>query len=974
MKKKFLYRTVICFVVFLVCVCGILLYSNRRNYNRTIDEIDNYTKELSRSTADHVSDVFMDKMAAIDSIAYLYALSTEGSEADIELLVELEQMDGFDCIRFVDSNGKNYAGSGKVADVSDRDYYKQGMAGKTGICEVQKSRINGEKLIGFYSPVICGGETCGVMVGFLEEDTVSDILKTDILDYPADTIILRSDCVILGRYMHDETIPAEHLSDLLGRVDVNMRDELVNSASTGRTMRFSFADNSGESVGYVHPIKGTYWSLLQTYPSCAAAEVINRTNRDAYTTLALMSALFVLAAVYMGVVFSKEKKRETLEENRDRINNLLRAVSDEYVCLIDVNLETGMEEQYRMAMGGELINWAHGSYEFETAIKNYAEEVVAEKDRQRFIESTKLSNLIKVLDEQKVFCMEYDVVVNGKTRRYQGKVNYNNEKGKAKHLLFSIRDITDILREEVRSKTSMDLILSAASTVYPYILEENLTQNRARTIYNNGPVHKGLIEETSVDEVIQSIRSTFVSDDDYNKLYREISRSSQIEAYERGERELSFRVRQICDNGVVRWMELRVILMKNPSGEICSITLVRCIDDDIAAQQELQSAKEAAESASKAKSMFLFNMSHDIRTPLNAILGYAELIERCSDNPEKCLEYTRNIKSSGKYLLDIANSVLEMSRIESGKLGLVEAADDLRAVFESIDTIISGECADKKIALEKDLSLPYPYVFIDRTKVQEIHLNILNNAVKFTPEGGKISFSLHEVLDEKSGCVMLRSVISDTGIGMSKEFLPHIFDSFAREKTTTENKIAGTGLGMGIVKKYIDLIGGEIDVQSEQGKGTTISVSIPLRLAEESQLTSSSDFGGTRHFDGQHILLAEDNALNAEIVIELLRYAGLVVDWAEDGAVCLSKLENSPDGYYSLVLMDIQMPNMDGYQATRAIRCMPPALSGIPIIAMTANAFDEDRKAAFEAGMDEHLAKPVDIDRLLNVISQYIRR
>lgn len=392
---------------------------------------------------------------------------------------------------------------------------------------------------------------------------------------------------------------------------------------------------------------------------------------------------------------------------------------------------------------------------------------------------------------------------------------------------------------------------------------------------------------------------------------------------------------------------------------------------------DLKKAAELAKSANEAKTRFLFNMSHDIRTPMNAIIGFSVLLEKNLQNEEKAKEYLGKICSSGNLLMTIINQILEIARIESGTIALQLKAEDINAVFHTVNTVFEEDIRKKNLQYSADLDVYHTFIFCDRVKLQEIMLNIISNAIKYTSDGHAVHVKIYEKDSENPRKARFIFTCEDTGIGMSEEYLPHIFEEFSREHTTTENKVAGTGLGLPIVKSMIELMGGSIQVESTQGVGTKFTVDISFDTASEAdvyrnQISEQPDI--LEKLEGKRILLAEDNDLNAEIAIELLAEQKIITDRAEDGAECLDKLEKAVAGYYDMILMDIQMPVMDGYDAAARIRRMKDEKkASIPIVAMTANAFAEDRQKAISMGMNDHVAKPIDMNVLLPVIAKYIR-
>lgn len=397
-----------------------------------------------------------------------------------------------------------------------------------------------------------------------------------------------------------------------------------------------------------------------------------------------------------------------------------------------------------------------------------------------------------------------------------------------------------------------------------------------------------------------------------------------------------------------------------------------------ALNKELEAANRQAELANKAKTSFLFNMSHDIRTPMNAIIGLTELVGKNLDDREKAEDYLKKIKEANTFLLSLINNILEMSRIESGVMVLNESCWSVRKFDETLCSLLKDSMEEKGLEFSYDINVEHKYVMCDSTKVREVFINILSNAMKYTPAGGRVTYNISELPSEREGFVLYKYVITDNGIGMSEEFVRSIFDEFARERNTTESGVEGSGLGMAIVKSLVDLMEGTVNIESRVGKGTRVTVILPHRIAseEEIMMISEVEAASEKHdFKDKRILLAEDNDLNAEIAKEILNEAGMIVDRAEDGVQCLQMLEESEDGYYDLILMDIQMPRLNGYETTIRIRSLENSIkAGIPILAMTANAFEEDREESRKAGMNGHLAKPVNVNLMLKLMAENMSR
>ena len=423
-----------------------------------------------------------------------------------------------------------------------------------------------------------------------------------------------------------------------------------------------------------------------------------------------------------------------------------------------------------------------------------------------------------------------------------------------------------------------------------------------------------------------------------------------------------------------------IILMLLQKAKIAESNAKMASENTQQLNDKLGIALKKAEDASLAKTQFLHNMSHDIRTPMNAILGYAHLME--DELKEKDLskvsDYLNKLQKSGNILLSIINNVLDMARIESGHMEVDENYADIFEVRQRLFEIFEDEAKKKNIHLQYNIHLEHNHVLTDVTKVEEIFVNILSNALKYTPSGGSVIFDVNELPCDDSGYMIVKTSVSDTGIGMSQEYMDKIFESFSRERSTTTSGVSGTGLGMAIVKKYVDLLGGTIDVKSELGKGSTFIVTLKHKIAGEYYYVvekNENHILDNGILKDKHILLAEDNDLNAEIAATILERAGLKVERVMDGVECVNKIMEMPANTYDVILMDIQMPEMDGYKATRVIRSLKDkAKARIPIVAMTANAFEEDKRNALDAGMDGHIAKPIDIEDLFVLLTDIMNK
>ena len=424
-------------------------------------------------------------------------------------------------------------------------------------------------------------------------------------------------------------------------------------------------------------------------------------------------------------------------------------------------------------------------------------------------------------------------------------------------------------------------------------------------------------------------------------------------------------------NGIPTYVSMKATLLENRNERRLIIGLTN-IDAQMKREEEFR--KHMADARTRAKNDFLANMSHDIRTPMNAIVGYTNIAKSHWDEPEVVADALDKIGSSSHFLLSLINDILDISKIESGKMQLSLAACDLRDIFRRIEDITALQAKNKSITITYSHDTVHHYkVMADDLRIEQVLINITGNAIKYTPEGKSVELIAEELGATEDKKIKYRFIVRDTGIGISKEYLPHIFESFTREEKTTVNRVQGTGLGLAITAKVVEMMGGVISVKSKQGEGSEFTVELALEPSEPDENTAEANEIQYAALNGKRVLLVEDNAINAEIATIVLEQYGIAVDHAENGRIGADKVKNVEAGYYSAVLMDIQMPVMNGYEATRAIRSLPGEYyRTLPIIAMSANAYDEDIRASLDSGMNAHIAKPFQPDDLIKTLCRYI--
>lgn len=536
------------------------------------------------------------------------------------------------------------------------------------------------------------------------------------------------------------------------------------------------------------------------------------------------------------------------------------------------------------------------------------------------------------------------------------------------------------ISEEVRLKREMDMInkLNNAlacdfSTIFSVDLRDGIMHIHKLNRFLNASKFN-FPDEVPLDTFFEQYVNTYVEEEYRDEFLKIVSLENLRRRIYSGDNNISIRFRAKPNDAGEENFEA-IVLPVDPNDPHTMVVGCKCIDKLIAREEHdkkmLMESRKQAEAASKAKTSFLFNMSHDIRTPMNAIMGFTNLLGRCQDDPERRSDYIKKIDKASRVLLSIINNVLEMARIEKGTVHLDETVWHAQLFNDTLFTLFEDMMAQKRIEFTHVVDVQHSNVFCDPTKLREIFLNIVSNSYKYTPEGGKIEMRTIELPSDREGYALFRTIITDNGIGMSKEFLPHLFEEFSREHNTTQGGVEGTGLGMSIVKRLVEIMGGTIEVESEVGVGTTVTITIPHRISDSSAMVSRMGVQmDPALFRGKRVLLVEDNELNAEIAIEILKEMEFEVEHANDGQQCMDMLDNVPSDYYDIILMDIQMPVMDGYETTRAIRALYDNVkANIPILAMTANAFAEDRIQAFSCGMNAHISKPINVVELMKALA-----
>ena len=683
--------------------------------------------------------------------------------------------------------------------------------------------------------------------------------------------------------------------------------------------------------------------------------------------------------------YKDEVERAALSEKKKKSLEMIDVIASEFDSVFYVDTDTGFITPYAMNNDVDygFSEVFSSDVHFSDALKNFIEKFVFEDDRKNVLEKGTYDNILSALKETKSITFTFRGVVNGEARYYQIRfVKVGNESEAPSAFVFGLIDKDDEIKKqkaEEMEKEQYNAVVKALSSEYaniyfvqldsntfiPYSSSERVSDTVGIEAFSNIPFDVGA----------KTFVSSIVCNEDKERMLKVIE-TPYIKEQLKDKQYYT----EIYKNEVSEYCEMKCVRVDEKESVSTVVLGFANKDDEIRDRmkqaQMLREALEKAEAANKSKTDFLFNMSHDIRTPMNAIMGFNKMAIRDIDSKEKVLDYLSKTQKSGDILLSLINDILDMSRIESGKVQLNEESFAVENIFTDIAPMMYELAKPKNIKVSFSFGeIKNKYILCDIMRTQRILVNIISNGVKYSKNEGYVKVNCSEIESEDSEKARYKFIIEDNGIGMSKEFQKHLFEHFSREENSTTSGIQGTGLGLALCKSLTEIMGGEITAESEQGVGSTFTVIIPFKKQEENAATAEengnsdiSDF----ELKGKRILLVEDNLLNREIACDILDEYGAIVEEAENGQIAVDMVKGNDDNYYDLILMDIQMPIMNGYEAATQIREFVPDRH-IPIIALSANAFAEDKQKSLAAGMDDHIAKPINIDKLIAAIANVIK-
>lgn len=1127
--KKSLQQVV--YVLFLLSAIIILFqWYTTRNRERIEERNKNYAADSAQLKAVQIDGELSNALSRIGTYAFFVEEGLSEPEVSAQMLKKIEDSSMFDTVMFTDKNGIDHASDGRTADVTERMFYQDGMRGGSNIEIIFDPHLADETMSCFYAPIHYEGEVIGVLRGaFLAEEHLQSMLSTTYFGEAAGVFLCTSEGNVIassnGSGAYTGNLVDALISD--GVIDegtaVNVR-EVFKNGGKGAFVCASDCKTDNICVTYLDE---NNFVLVQTFPKDVTQEMIRIENLIGIQLEAFLIGLFALYIVMLLIRARREKK--LLEEQNREMGYIINGVRTLFNRFTVVNLET---DTYRYLAGTKPENSNIAvSGPYEDLIEHLCSIMIEETDRRELAESISRDAVIEALEFQNDIRFESHVLRGGSPEwEHVNIICLERKEGRASKILFIRQNVTELKKKEMQIQAEMSLanrkerqyriaIASSAFSTFEFNLTKDLIENDVVRIIDGQQVslleRAGLKAPCKASECFERWKK-FVLDESKKEFSQVVNIDYLKERYEQGDAEVDVDYWGMEIGGEQMCVRQSFVMTQdNDTDDIMVMVVSKEITEQVKKQREqtqaLQDALLQAQHANKAKSTFLSNMSHDIRTPMNAIIGFTTIAVSHIDNKDQVRECLQKVLSSSNHLLSLINDILDMSRIESGRVQIKEQECNISEIMHNLVNIIQPQVKAKQLELFIDtFEVVNEDVIADALKLNQVFINLLSNAVKYTPAGGTVTFRIMQKTTFRHGYGDYIFTIKDNGIGMSPEFVEHIFEPFERETTVTQSGIQGTGLGMAITKNIIEMMSGTIKVESEMGKGSTFTVELSLKLQDveknaeqikelhglralvvdddfnicdsvskmlkqlgmraewttsgreaayrakiayeegdsyhtyiidwqmpetsgietarkirnavgeeapiiiltaydwtdieedaraagvtafcakplfmsdlKSALLAANDLIGSEEkkaawtladFTGKRVLLVEDIELNREIAEVILLEAGFEVETAPDGTDAVEMVKKSDEYYYDAILMDVQMPIMDGYEATRTIRAMRREdVKTLPIIAMTANALEEDKEAALKNGMNAHIAKPLDMDVFIGVLSQFLK-
>ncbi len=1127
--KKSLQQVV--YVLFLLSAIIILFqWYTTRNRERIEERNKNYAADSAQLKAVQIDGELSNALSRIGTYAFFVEEGLSEPEVSAQMLKKIEDSSMFDTVMFTDKNGIDHASDGRTADVTERMFFQDGMLGGSNIEIIFDPYLADETMSCFYAPIHYEGEVIGVLRGaFLAEEHLQSMLATTYFGEAAGVYL----CTSEGSVIASSNGSGAYTGNL---VDALISDGVIDEGTAVKVKEVF--KNGGKGAFVCEPdcktdnICITYlddnnFVLVQTFPKDVTQEMIRIENLIGIQLEAILIGLFAMYIVMLLIRARREKK--LLEEQNREMGYIINGVRTLFNRFTVVNLET---DTYRYLAGTKPENSNIAvSGPYEDLIEHLCSIMIEETDRRELAESISRDAVIEALEFQNDIRFESHVLRGGSPEwEHVNIICLERKEGRASKILFIRQNVTELKKKEMQIQAEMSLanrkerqyriaIASSAFSTFEFNLTKDLIENDVVRIIDGQQVslleRAGLKAPCKASECFERWKK-FVLDESKKEFSQVVNIDYLKERYEQGDAEVDVDYWGMEAGGEQMCVRRSFVMTQdNDTDDIMVMVVSKEITEQVKKQREqtqaLQDALLQAQHANKAKSTFLSNMSHDIRTPMNSIIGFTTIAVSHIDNKDQVRECLQKVLSSSNHLLSLINDILDMSRIESGRVQIKEQECNISEIMHNLVNIIQPQVKAKQLELFIDtFEVVNEDVIADALKLNQVFINLLSNAVKYTPAGGTVTFRIMQKTTFRHGYGDYIFTIKDNGIGMSPEFVEHIFEPFERETTVTQSGIQGTGLGMAITKNIIEMMSGTIKVESEMGKGSTFTVELSLKLQDveknaeqikelhglralvvdddfnicdsvskmlkqlgmraewttsgreaayrakiayeegdsyhtyiidwqmpetsgietarkirnavgeeapiiiltaydwtdieedaraagvtafcakplfmsdlKSALLAANDLIGSEEkkaawtladFTGKRVLLVEDIELNREIAEVILLEAGFEVETAPDGTDAVEMVKKSDEYYYDAILMDVQMPIMDGYEATRTIRAMRREdVKTLPIIAMTANALEKDKEAALKNGMNAHIAKPLDMDVFIGVLSQFLK-
>ena len=1127
MNKKKPLQEIIYAILLFIAIILLFFWFTTQNSRRTEEQNRDYAADSARMKSEQIDDELNNALGRIKTYAYFVGESLTEPVITTQMLEKMEENSLFDAVLFTDLGGVDYASDGRTADVAERGFYTDGIHGNSGTEVGFEPYFFDETMVCFYAPVYFEGQIIGVLRGaFLAEEYLKSMLGTTYFGEEAQVFLCAADGRVIAS--SDGKVYDRLLLDVLtetGVIDQNAASQVRQIFDNGGAGAFACDSASGTDNICVTYLPNNQYVLVQTFPQNVTQRMIAKENLVGIQLEVMLIALFVLYIVI--ILIRAGRKRKQLEKENREMGYIISGVNTLFsrFAMVDFEKDTYQYLAGTKPEGGIIAD--SGSYPDMAA---FLVSAVEENDRQDMADFVDKDAIIASMSKHNDLRHERRVIRDGHPEwEHMNIICLERKAGKASKVLFIRQNITELKEKELRIQRERSLanrrerqyqiaIMSSSFCNFEFNLTQDLVEQDIIRVIDGREVsileQAGLSAPCKASECFEKWKQ-FVSAESLEDYSAVVNTENLIKCYELGDREVIAEYwGGVSDQDQICVRQSFVMTRDEDTEDIMVMVLSKDITQQVQKQREqtqaLQDALLQAQHANKAKSTFLSNMSHDIRTPMNAIIGFSTIAVSHIDNKDQVMDCLQKVLSSSNHLLSLINDILDMSRIESGKVQIKEQECNISEQVHNLVNIIQPQIKAKQLELFIDtFEVTNEDVIADPLKLNQVFLNLLSNAVKYTPAGGTVTFRIIQKSTFRHGYGDYTFIVKDNGIGMSPEFVEHIFEPFERESTVTQSGIQGTGLGMAITKNIVEMMNGTLSVESEMGKGSTFTVELGLKLQDteetekqikeleglralvvdddlntcdsvnkmlkqiglRSEWTTSGreavyraksayDEGDSYHtfiidgqmpglsgvetareirkvigdevpiiiltaydwtdieaeaktvgvtafcpkpmfmsdlkavllatnnllekqeevpewtladFSGKRILLVEDNELNREIAQVILEEAGFLVDTAPDGTDAVAIMEKAEENYYDAILMDVQMPVMDGYEATRTIRRLHRKdVQNLPIIAMTANALEEDKEAALKNGMNAHIAKPLDMDIFISVLKKFI--